>query len=206
LAIKESGKGEVKVVRQSNANPRTSTALTQLKQTQKDLPIQLLAAGVPLKATLILASFGSSTPLNTVVFDLTVKRDPTIALAMPEKPLRYGQLSEIHHIFRPDAKSGPKVFSLVFTLAVLATVPVLLGAWMQVGANVKHLSQLGSAGVSHLLFFGALVAMEAIFFMYYASWSLFQMLPAAAVVGAVAFFSGVKALSEVQDRRLSGKR
>ena len=35
---------------------------------------------------------------------------------------------EIHHIFRADPKSGPKIISLFFVLAVLATLPVLLGA------------------------------------------------------------------------------
>jgi len=48
--------------------------------------------------------------------------------------------------------------------------------------------------------------MEGIFFMYYSHWSLFQMLPASLIVGVVAFFSGNKALSEVQERRLGGMR
>jgi oligosaccharyltransferase complex subunit delta (ribophorin II) len=48
--------------------------------------------------------------------------------------------------------------------------------------------------------------MEGIFFMYYTSWNLFQTLPAAAVVSAVAFLSGSRALSEVQERRLAGQR
>jgi oligosaccharyltransferase complex subunit delta (ribophorin II) len=48
--------------------------------------------------------------------------------------------------------------------------------------------------------------MEGIFFLYYYNWTLFQMLPVAGVVGLVAFLSGSKALSEVQSRRLDGKR
>jgi len=48
--------------------------------------------------------------------------------------------------------------------------------------------------------------MEGIFFLYYSSWNLFQTLPAAGVVGLVAFLSGSKALSEVQSRRLAGER
>lgn len=48
--------------------------------------------------------------------------------------------------------------------------------------------------------------MEGIFFLYYTSWNLFQTLPAAAVVGVVAFVSGSRALSEVQERRLAGLR
>ncbi len=48
--------------------------------------------------------------------------------------------------------------------------------------------------------------MEGIFFLYYYNWTLFQTLPAASVVGLVAFLSGSKALSEVQSRRLAGER
>lgn len=121
--------------------------------------------------------------------------------------MRYGKLEEINHIFRTDPKSGPRIISIVFTFAVIATVPILLGLWAGVGANVDHVSEaMSGAGLAHVLFFGSLVAMEGIFFMYYSSWSLFQVLPAAAAVGTVAFFSGNKALSEVQERRLAGKR
>jgi len=39
--------------------------------------------------------------------------------------VRYGKQPEIKHTFRADPKSPPKVISLVFVLAVLATVPAL---------------------------------------------------------------------------------
>lgn len=42
--------------------------------------------------------------------------------------------------------------------------------------------------------------------MYYTSWNLFQTLPPAFLVGAVAYISGSRALSEVQERRLAGLR
>ena len=104
-----------------------------MTKSQKDLPVQLLTSSQPLRATLLLASFGSSQAFSNHVFNLDVKPDPNAPLPKYEKPLRYGKLEEIHHIFRADPKSGPKVISLFFVLAVLATVPVLLGA---VGANV----------------------------------------------------------------------
>jgi oligosaccharyltransferase complex subunit delta (ribophorin II) len=65
---------------------------------------------------------------------------------------------------------------------------------------------LGSAPLSHALFFGSIVGLEGIFFLYYTSWNLFQTLPAAAAVGTVAFLSGSRALTEVQERRLAGLR
>lgn len=75
-----------------------------------------------------MAGFGSSTPYGSHVFDLEVKPDANAPLPAYEKPLRYGKKEEIHHIFKPDPKSAPKIVSLVFVLAIAATVVVLFGA------------------------------------------------------------------------------
>ena len=78
---------------------------------------------------------------------------------------------------------------------------------MALGANLNHVSKaFGSSPVAHTLFFGSVLAMEGIFFMYYTSWNLFQTLPAAMAVGTLTFLSGSRALSEVQERRLAGLR
>jgi oligosaccharyltransferase complex subunit delta (ribophorin II) len=141
------------------------------------------------------------------VFDLAITRDPNVPISAPETPVRYAAESEIHHIFRDDPKSPPKIITIVFTAAVAAALPILLGVWATLGANAGHVSKaLGNAPVSHGLFYGSILAMEGIFFMYYTSWNLFQTLPAAGVVGLVAFVSGSRALSEVQERRLAGLR
>jgi oligosaccharyltransferase complex subunit delta (ribophorin II) len=141
------------------------------------------------------------------VFDLAVTRDPNVPLSVPEAPVRYASEPEIRHIFRDDPKSPPKLITIVFAAAVAAALPILLGVWATLGANAGHVSKaLGNAPVSHGLFYGSIMAMEGIFFMYYTSWNLFQTLPAAAVVGLVAFVSGSRALSEVQERRLAGLR
>lgn len=138
---------------------------------------------------------------------MTIARDANVPLALPEAPLRYAPEAEIHHIFREDPKSPPRIITLVFAAAVAATVPVLLGLWATLGANVSHLSKaLGAAPVSHALFYGSIIAMEGVFFLYYTSWNLFQTLPAAGLVSVVAFLSGSRALSEVQERRLAGLR
>jgi len=188
FSIKDNGKGKVEL-------------------TQKDLPTPLLLTSEPLTASVIIASFGSSTPYQSKAFALTIERDPNAPIAAGDKPVRYGKLEEIHHIFRSDPKSPPKIITLVFTAAVLGAVPVLFGLWLTLGANVNHISNaLSGAPLSHALFFGSIVALEGIFFLYYTSWNLFQTLPAAAAVGSVAFLSGSRALSEVQERRLAGLR
>ncbi|KAI1392742.1 Oligosaccharyltransferase subunit Ribophorin II-domain-containing protein [Hypoxylon trugodes] len=180
-------------------------AVVEIKHS--DLPVQLAIETAPLEASLIIASFGSSKGLSTIVFDVQLTRDPAAAPIVYEKPLRYGKLPEIHHIFRSDPTSPPKIVSLVFVLAVLATVPALFIAWIVLGANVSHLPKaLGTAPLAHAAFFGSIVAMEGVFFLYYSSWNLFQTLPAVGVVSVVAFLSGAKALGEVQSRRLAGER
>ena len=96
-------------------------------QTSKDLPAQFWYASQPIRATVLIASFGHSKPFSGHVFDMDLKIDPNAPIAVPEKPLRYKKLEPIHHIFRPDPKSPPRSITLIFTLAVLLTLPVLLG-------------------------------------------------------------------------------
>ncbi|KAI1091616.1 Oligosaccharyltransferase subunit Ribophorin II-domain-containing protein [Rostrohypoxylon terebratum] len=188
LTVKDSGKATVEIK-------------------QSDLPIQLAVSNTPLKASLVIASFGSSQGFQKEIFDVQVIRDPISAPATYEKPLRYGKLQEIHHIFRADPKSPPKIVSLVFVLAILATIPSLFISWVVLGGNISHLPKaLSAAPVAHGVFFGSLIAMEAAFYAYYASWNLFQLLPVAGIIGTTTFLSGTKALGEVQSRRLAGER
>ncbi|KAF2275032.1 uncharacterized protein EI97DRAFT_85472 [Westerdykella ornata] len=188
LSVKENGKGK-------------------LDLSQKDLSFQFLTSSKPIEASIVIGSFGSSTPYKKKVFDLNITRDPNVPLAVPEKPLRYAADKEIHHIFRAEPRSPPKIITLVFAAAVVAALPVLLGVWAALGANLDHLGKaMGNAPIPHALFFGSILAMEGIFFLYYTRWNLFQTLPAAAIVGLVAFLSGSRALSEVQERRLAGLR
>jgi oligosaccharyltransferase complex subunit delta (ribophorin II) len=61
------------------------------------------------------------------MFSIDIAADPSTPLPPAEKPLRYGKLPEIHHIFKPDPRSPNIVFSFVFTIAVLATLPAIFG-------------------------------------------------------------------------------
>ncbi|KAF2964624.1 hypothetical protein GQX73_g8951 [Xylaria multiplex] len=180
-------------------------AVVDIKYT--DLPIQLAASTAPLKASVVLASFGSSQGLNKPIFSVVLKTDPNTAPLVYEKPLRYGKREEIHHIFRSDPKNPPKIISAFFVLVVLATVPALFLGWLALGANVSHLPHaLSAAPIAHGVFFGSLIALEGVFYLYYVSWTLFQVLPVISIFGAATFLSGAKALGEVQSRRLAGER
>lgn len=209
-------------------------------QTQKDLPSQFLSSSSSLSASIIIASFSTSAGYNAPAFDLSLTLDPSIPIPQVEKPLRYGKLPEIRHIFRPEPKSPNVVISLVFLVAVLVTVPALVSAvcslpssllvffcafsfpllsplnkshllitskWLYLGFNLSHLPlAFSNAPVSHALFLGSIAGIEGVFFLYYTSWNLFQTLPVLLALGVVAFLSGSKALTEVQERRLAGLR
>ncbi|KFY63408.1 hypothetical protein V496_03969 [Pseudogymnoascus sp. VKM F-4515 (FW-2607)] len=181
-----------------------TTGAAVLELPYASLPSALLSSP-SLSASLVLGSFGSAPASETTIFNIALSADE--GAAQVAKPVRYGKLPEIHHIFAPDQSSPPRVISVFFALAVLGTLPVLLGAWALLGGNAGHVgAALSAAPLSHALFFGSLVAMEGVFAMYYVSWRLFEVLPLAGVVGAVAFVSGSKALSEVQARRVRGER
>ena len=139
--------------------------------------------------------------------------------------MRYGKLPEIHHKFKADPTSPPKIITLIFTAAVLVALPVLIttvspkwmnvdasslltkSQWLSLGANLNHLSKaFGSSPIPHSIFLTSIIAMELTFFLYYKSWNLFQTLPGAVGIGLVAFLSGSRALREVQERRLAGLR
>jgi oligosaccharyltransferase complex subunit delta (ribophorin II) len=173
---------------------------------------------------LLLGSFGSSQGYNDRLFTINIATDPRTPPPATEKPLRYGKLAEIHHIFKSDPTSPSIVFSLLFTTAVLATLPALFGLvsscilcimpaliilsqWLYLGGNVNHFSKaFQSAPVSHTLFYSSIIGIEVIFFLYYTSWNLFKTLPVLFAVGMITFLSGSRALSEVQRRRLAGLR
>ncbi|KAH7156542.1 Dolichyl-diphosphooligosaccharide--protein glycosyltransferase subunit Swp1 [Dactylonectria macrodidyma] len=187
LTLKASGKGSVEI-------------------TQKDLPVQLLLSDV-LKASIVVGSFGPSKASIIPAFEVEVQLDANTPAPQYKAPVRYGKRATIQHIFRADAKSPPIFISLVFVLAVLAAVPALFFGWLFLGANVNHLPKaLGTAPVSHIVFFGSIIAIEGAFFLYYSAWNLFQILPVVIVLSIVSFLSGTKALSEVQARRLAGER
>ncbi|GIZ39445.1 hypothetical protein CKM354_000282700 [Cercospora kikuchii] len=173
---------------------------------QKDIPHQLVHSSEPLLATITLASFGSSAPLRSSVFHLTIQPDATASPATPE-PERHSAKPEIYHIFKSDPKSPPTVISLFFTLAIVGTLPVLLGIWVALGGNISHAGKaFGTAPIAHGLFLGSVFGLEGVFFLYYSAWKLGPTLSAAAVLGVVAYVSGSKALTEVQERRLNGER
>lgn len=179
----------------------------KLEFSQKDLPIQLQKSSQPLRGTILLASFGPTIAFSNHVFNLDIRMNPSDSKLKYVRPVRYGKLDEIHHILKPDPKNPPIIISIFFIFAVAMTVPTLYLSWAYLGANLSHLPKaMKTAPIAYVLFFGSILAMEFVLFLYYIKWNLFQLLPAASIIGLITFLSGPRALSEVQSRRLNGER
>ncbi|EEA21894.1 hypothetical protein TMatcc_008680 [Talaromyces marneffei ATCC 18224] len=173
---------------------------------KKDIPTQFLVTSEPVDAEIVIGSFGDSDAYRNLAFQLSIAGDAS-APAASDSVERYGKQPRINHVFKTDPKSPPQIITLIFLLTVLVTIPVLAGMWMYFDVNLNHLTvALKAAPIPHILFVSSVIGLEGIFFMYYTSWNLFQMLPASLIVGVVAFLSGSRALSEVQERRLAGLR
>ena len=88
--------------------------------------MQFAASTEPLHASVVLGSFGATQGLTSdPVFNVEITHAADDKPVVYEKPLRYGKLAEIHHVFRGDPRQPPSVVSLVFALAVLATLPAI---------------------------------------------------------------------------------
>ena len=125
FSVKESGKAKVELVSLRSPEMQWQLLICAIKS-HKDIPAQLVTSSSPLTASIVIASFGSSKPYESKAFDFKIDVDPNFPIAAPEKPLRYGKLPEIHHIFKTDPTSPSKIITLVFSAAVIAALPVLL--------------------------------------------------------------------------------
>jgi oligosaccharyltransferase complex subunit delta (ribophorin II) len=95
--------------------------------TLKDLPTAFLRAPTTVSANIVIASFGPSAGHNSPAFTLAIEPDSSTGSGGEKKALRYGKLPDIHHIFRADPKNPNILISLVFSGALLATLPILFG-------------------------------------------------------------------------------
>lgn len=215
----------------TSAFPRETNEASTL-QTQKDIPTPFFASSKPIHATVVIGSFGSAQGIITDAFDIEIKQDTNTPPPAVSAPLRYGKQPQIHHIFKEQAKYPPKIVPLLFTGLVLVTLPlaayfvspfplwhlvnkelpinsntVLLQWFVQLGANVSHLPKaLGAAPVSHTTFLASIFGMELVYFLYHRGLSLGHIILPVTGLGAIMVFSGMKALGEVQSRRLAGER
>ncbi|KAF9262185.1 oligosaccharyl transferase delta subunit [Marasmius fiardii PR-910] len=153
----------------------------------------------PLQVTLLLGN-SQYKPLKINLFDLHVP--PSYPVAEHPDEALYRKRPDIQHTFRPEPKTPPKVMSAVFA-GLVGGLPwvLLIGLW----------SQLTNFRLTHLLsphvipFTLTLGAFEVLLFQYWVGLKLGEVLLYGAVLGVVTLFTGKHALSNIAERRTSGK-
>ena len=76
---------------------------------------------------MLIASFGSAQGYDDKVFTLAIALDPNLPIDLGTKPLRYGKLPQIEHVFKSDPGSPNILLTLIFVGGLLVTLPLLLG-------------------------------------------------------------------------------
>ncbi|KAH8549491.1 Oligosaccharyltransferase subunit Ribophorin II-domain-containing protein [Umbelopsis sp. PMI_123] len=119
----------------------------------------------------------------------------------------FGIQPEIVHQFRPQEKMPSKIVSQFASLLVLAPWIALLAGWAQLGytpakviSNIQKESMTSTLSI--LSFLGTLVAIEFLFFSYWTHLNLFQTLGYLSILSLAAFFTGQRALTVVQQKRI----
>ncbi|KAI8979257.1 Oligosaccharyltransferase subunit Ribophorin II-domain-containing protein [Mycotypha africana] len=115
---------------------------------------------------------------------------------------------EIHHMFRPAEKMPPAAFSQLFTLLTLAPWAILALGWFKLEYTPKKIISELIAGpitrtASIIVFLASLISIEVLFYLYWTRLNLFQTLPYLAGLTIITFFTGQRALSALQNRRLA---
>ncbi|KAG2237567.1 Dolichyl-diphosphooligosaccharide--protein glycosyltransferase subunit Swp1 [Thamnidium elegans] len=118
---------------------------------------------------------------------------------------------EIHHVFREAEKMPPAAFSKLFALITLAPWLILVGGWLQIGYTpAKVISELTSGSTARTAyiasFLASLVGLEYLFYLYWTQLDLFQTLTYLGGLSIVTFFTGQRALSSIQTKRLVNEK
>ncbi|KAI8375537.1 Dolichyl-diphosphooligosaccharide--protein glycosyltransferase subunit Swp1 [Blakeslea trispora] len=113
---------------------------------------------------------------------------------------------EIHHIFREEAKMPPVTFSLLFTFITLSPWIFLLISWFRLGYTPATVLSEFTEGtktrtVYTASFLASLVSLEYLFYLYWTKLNLLQTLTYLSGLAPIAFFTGQRALSSIQQRR-----
>ncbi|KAL4210029.1 Dolichyl-diphosphooligosaccharide--protein glycosyltransferase subunit Swp1 [Rhizopus microsporus] len=113
---------------------------------------------------------------------------------------------EIHHVFRPNEKMPPVLFSQLFSLIVLSPWLILIFGWLSLGYTpAKVMSDFASFNRSSIYilgFIGSLVAIEYLFYLYWTKLNLMEMLPYFGGLCVITFITGQRALSSIQQKRI----
>lgn len=121
-----------------------------------------------------------------------------------EKPVRFGKLNEIHHIFRQPPKSLPSFISTQFVFLIIILFIVLLLSWNYFEA--ANINNIGKFSPLSLLFIVTLFIFEYLFFDYYLGTSIFTSLYRFSLTGVFSIYFGSKLLKDMYKLRTKNIR
>jgi oligosaccharyltransferase complex subunit delta (ribophorin II) len=142
---------------------------------------------------------GDSIAANAIVYhlaEITLDLPAELAPQVHVKPWLRQELTpqpELKHLFRPAEKRPPAVVSQVFTLLVLAPLPILLLTWFKIGFNLRAFRFTLSA----LLFHGSLALVFTLYALFFWYLNMFTTIKCLSGVLALAFLSGHRLLSSL---------
>lgn len=161
-----------------------------------------------LKMTLIVAGYGDSEPILTSISSIELTEELiSLGVAKYERPQRFVQLPEIHHIFQNPPKYVNSAIAVVFATGSVISLFGLLGVWGGLGlVNFKNLPSDGGKALEHIIFILLIVGYEVVFFQYYLGSTIFSTIAKVFILLGPTVFLGSKVLNYVGSLRLAGKR
>ncbi|CAG8710473.1 8971_t:CDS:2, partial [Ambispora leptoticha] len=169
----------------------------------KSAPTELLLGPANYEVNLIIGTFSRN---NSIKYRIGEAQIDVPEKTLPPPSPRFGPLPEIHHIFGKPERMPPSWLSYGFVLIVFAPWISLIISWSYLNVNLSFLTNAPNGVISSICFLASLVAIEILFYNYWTHLNIFQTLSWLSGLSLLAFFTGQKALSDIQGWRLKGLR
>ncbi|CAG8510420.1 13036_t:CDS:2 [Ambispora gerdemannii] len=167
----------------------------------KSAPTELLLGPADYEVDLIIGTFSRS---NSIKYQIGKAHIDVPEKTLPPPLLVYGPRPEILHIFGNPERLPPMWLSYGFVLIAIAPWISLIISWSYLDVNLSFLT--GAPNISSISFLVSLVAIEILFYNYWTHLNIFQTLSWLTGLSLLAFFTGQRALSDIQGWRLKGLR
>ncbi|CAJ0610439.1 unnamed protein product [Cylicocyclus nassatus] len=149
-------------------------------------------------AYLIIGDARIRTPLSWAFADFTVTVPPVAKKEEPKSHrVDYQPKPEIKHVFRKPEKRPSAFVSDTFTFFCLAPLLLLLILWLRIGLNFTNMP----ASIWTLLFHLGLMALFALYFIFWLRLNMFTTLKYLAGIAAFTFLAGNRVLRAIAEKR-----
>lgn len=143
------------------------------------------------KMSLLVGDSTIEVPIHWAIGTVSLKfkddtQDQNDAQSLSPKPV-------IEHMFRIPEKRPSKIVSTIFTVLVFSPLLVMIGIWIQVGANLSNFQLTFSTAVFHV----GLAGIFGLYYMFWIQFDMFQTLKLLVLVGGLTFLGGNSMLAKM---------